>query len=79
MPDGPFHTVTNSEVWHTLKSLERTASELQAGVDKLNMKFDNASEDRDEDRKRIRALEMKFYGVVAGILGAIGLIASGMI
>jgi hypothetical protein len=69
---GRFHTITNKDVWEKLTLLEATIGKLVTAVEIANGRTET-------HEKKIRALELKFYGVVAGLLAALSLAATGFI
>jgi hypothetical protein len=64
-----FVRITNREIWVTLNDVKAMVQDLER--DKAE-----GIEERKDIRARLRALELKFYGVLAGLLGGIGMLAA---
>ena len=67
MPDetnGDFVRITNREIWVTLNDLKDRVSALGRNIDE-------SVGERIETHKRLRALELRFYGILAGLVGAL--------
>jgi hypothetical protein len=62
-----FVRITNAMVY---TELQATRADLRALAQAVN--------DYPEVKKRVRSLELKFYGVLAGLLTAIGVIVAGL-
>lgn len=71
-PNGNFHTVTNREVWDTLQSTNATLGEM-------NNTLNNLDSNQRIHQERIRSLEVKYYGVIAGLITAVGAIIAGYV
>lgn len=68
-PDqAPFHVITNKDIWNSLQEVIKNQSDWKASLETITAEQKTQSE-------KVRALELKFYGVVAGIIGALGLVA----
>lgn len=66
-PNGgetPFVRVTNKEVWMQLRTVE-------AKLDDALRTISSQNERLIDHGKRIRGLELRFYGVLAGLVGAV--------
>ena len=65
MPEqGDFVRITNREIYDGLRGVERSVEALR--TDMSNVLVENV-----ELRKRVRGLELKFYAILAGLIGAI--------
>lgn len=62
--EPPFHVVSNRDVWNSLQTLTTL-------VQKLDSKFDVQNAQIAEHDKDIRNLNMKFYGVLAGLIASL--------
>jgi hypothetical protein len=60
-----FVRITNREVWEKLGRVE-------AKLDNTLSQLQKAEEQRADHSKRIRALELRFYGILAGIIATVG-------
>lgn len=71
MTDGTdeptFVKITNQMVYAELQSVHAELRELAKAVN-----------DYPEVKKRVRSLELKFYGVLAGLLTAVAIIIAGI-
>lgn len=73
MADSPgngheFVRITNREVYDRLGGVEAKLDHALSTIDKQNEQLlDNS--------KRIRALELRFYGILAGLIGAVAILA----
>lgn len=56
--DPPFVVVTNRDVYDELRAARRDIQTLSATI-----------ADYPETKKRVRGLELKFYGILAGLVG----------
>lgn len=63
-----FVRITNREVFERLGTVE---AKLDDALRQLSFQGDHLS----EHTKRIRALELRFYGVLAGLIGAVVVLA----
>jgi hypothetical protein len=64
--------ITNREVYDSLLKLEKTTDHLVSRVDYV-------LGENVELRKRVRGLELKFYGILAGLVGAVAVLLTGSI
>ena len=65
MPEqGDFVRITNREIYDGLRGVERSVEALR--TDMSNVLVENV-----ELRKRVRGLELKFYAILAGLIGAV--------
>ena len=60
-----FVRITNREVWEKLGRVETK-------IDQALTKQEKADEERADHSKRIRSLELRFYGILAGIIATVG-------
>lgn len=63
-PNGGAVRITNREIYDAVEA-------LKADVSELAHKFDTALRDLDELRDRTRSLELKFYGILAALVGSV--------
>lgn len=63
-----FVRITNREVYERLGTVEAKLDSALSTIDKQNMTLIDYG-------KRVRALELRFYGILAGLLGAIAVLA----
>lgn len=70
--EAPFVRITNAVVYAELQA-------ARADLRDLGKDFATLASDYRDSKKRIRALELKFYGVLAGLVAAIGLLTAGVI
>lgn len=69
MGDGEeFVRITNREVYNRLGTVEAKLDAALSTIDKQNAQLIDYG-------KRIRALELRFYGVLAGLIGAMAVLA----
>lgn len=73
MAEGPhdreeFVRITNREVYERLGTVEAKLDAALSTIDKQNTALIDYG-------KRIRALELRFYGVLAGLIGAMAILA----
>lgn len=69
--NGPFHQITTRDVWMKLESLETAVTQAITRMESHTEKVaDNTS--------RIKALEVKVYGIAAGLLAGIVALMSGL-
>lgn len=61
--------ITNREIWTQLQHVDGTVARLVGRVDSV-------LSENTALRKSVRQLELKFYGLLAGVVGALGLIAA---
>lgn len=66
VPGEPFHVITTGDVMRKLESMERDLSEIKSKLSRI-----------DVHSEKIRALEIKVYGLVAGLVAALGLLIWG--
>lgn len=65
--DPVFYRITNREVFERLGTVEAKLDRALSHIDTLDGHISDLS-------KRTRALELRFYGVLAGLIGAIALL-----
>lgn len=65
-----FVRITNREVWSQLRVVESKLDDALRTIGAQQARLD-------EGDKRIRALELRFYGILAGVVAAIGLLLAG--
>ncbi len=74
MSDGPtrddFIRITNREIYDGLRGVQDELFQLKTTVNVV-------LSDNQTLGKRIRALELRFYGVVAGLMAAVAVIGQG--
>lgn len=72
MPDESngqeFVRITNREVYERLGAVEAKLDSALSTIDKQNATLIDYG-------KRVRALELRFYGILAGLIGAIAILA----
>lgn len=67
MSDEPtFARITNREIYDAVMSLQREMQGVKNGMG-------NIVEENEDLKKRVRGLELKFYGILTGIIGAVAL------
>ena len=64
MPDDADVRVTNREIYDAVQELLADVAAVKREIIQLGL-------DSRELTKRVRALELRFYGILAGLLGAI--------
>lgn len=72
MPDDLGVRITQREVYDAVQAIGREVAALR-----LEVQAEVAS-NRDLT-KRVRSLELKFYGVLAGLIGAVGALVAGVV
>lgn len=66
-----FARITNREIYDAVV-------QLRADVSSLENRVDNVLGENVELRKRTRGLELKFYGILAGLVGAVSVLLAGL-
>jgi hypothetical protein len=66
-----FVRITNREIYDGLRDLNRSVSQLENRVDSV-------LRENVELNKRVRALELRFYGILAGLIGAVASLGLGL-
>jgi hypothetical protein len=67
--ENEFVRITNREIWVTLNDVKTMVQDLERTTEE-------AIQERTDIRARLRGLELKFYGVLAGLIGGIGMLAA---
>lgn len=77
MPDDIFHSITRADVWAEIQKMSKTVNDIRS--DQLLMKKDDEAmlETLKEHNSRLRGLDLKFYGVIGGLLGGYGYVIFG--
>lgn len=70
-----FIRITNREIWDGLQDVKAAVSQLENRVDVV---LRENSEIKKEYGTRIRSLELRFYGVLAGLIAALTALGVGM-
>lgn len=73
--DNSFIKITNREIYDTLQHLNETVRSMEGRVDAVLT--DNLTLKK-EYGGRIRSLELRFYGVLAGLIAALTALGVGM-
>ena len=63
-PNGTFITISRREIFQSFQRIEQEVRGLR--TDMTNILSENV-----ELRKRVRSLELKYYAVLAGLVGAL--------
>lgn len=66
--EQPFHVVTNRDVWKELRNLSEAITGLTSELSGFMKERQDLESSVDSHGERIRSLEFKFYGVVAGLI-----------
>lgn len=66
----PFHVITNRDIWEKLVAVETAVNGMVAKTEQNTSQIESNSQ-------KIRALEIKVYGLIAGLIAALGLIVWG--
>ena len=70
--------ITNREIYDMVVDLKdelrASKSELKADIKELKTEVHNEDEDVTELQSRVRSLELKFYGILAGLVGAVAIL-----
>lgn len=70
-PPRGFISISNEDVY---RKLERMDDKLNT----LSRNFDHVTSDTDDLKRKVRALELRFYGILAGLIAATGSIFVGV-
>ena len=77
MTEEPFHTITRSDVWTIITRIDATVTAIEEGQRLQNGRLGDHDDTLRTHASRIRSLDFKFYGVVAGLVAALAYIVSG--
>lgn len=75
--EEPFHTISKAEVWETVQGIRSDVTSILEGQREQNGKLAEHGSRLNDHQVRIRSLDFKFYGVVAGLLGGLTYIVFG--
>lgn len=75
----PGFEVTGERMWDKLESIERGLITIDKSVTELSGKLDRSADRLDSHSNKIRSLELKVYGIAAGLIGAITILVTGII
>lgn len=67
VPDNGLIRVTNRELYDMMQ-------EVRDRVFAVETKLDIVFRDNEDVAKRVRALELRFYGILAGVIGALAIV-----
>lgn len=70
--NGPFHSISTRDVWDKLDALEKS-------VTKAVTRMEAQTEKTEENSERIKALELKLYGTIAGLIAAVTILVTGIL
>jgi hypothetical protein len=70
--NGPFHTITNKDIYDQMVTLNNTVT---TAVTKMESQEVTMKENQD----RIRSLELKVLGVGAGLIAAVTILVTGVL
>ena len=62
--DLGFVRITNREIWQMLTDVRERVVDIAAEIESWQL-------ERVDLKKRIRALELRFYGILAGVIGGL--------
>ena len=62
--DPGFVRITNREIWQMLTDVRERVVDIVAEIESWQL-------ERVDLKKRIRALELRFYGILAGVIGGL--------
>lgn len=72
MTNPPFHTISAKDVWDKLDTIQTAVTTAITRMEAQDEKLaDNAS--------RIKSLELKVYGIAAGLIAAVTIMVSGVL
>lgn len=66
-------------MWDKLEAIERGLSTIDKSVTELSGKLDRSADRLNDHDSKIRSLELKVYGIAAGLIGAITILVTGII
>lgn len=75
----PGFEVTGERMWDKLEAIERGLTTIDKSVTELSGKLDRSADRLNEHDNKIRSLELKVYGIAAGLIGAITILVTGII
>lgn len=73
--DGSFIRITNREIYDAMRELQNAVRSMENRVDVV---LRENTELKKEYGSRIRSLELRFYGVLAGLIAALTALGVGM-
>ncbi len=73
--DSPFVRITNREIYDGLREVQKQMEKLE---NNMNLIMKDNIEIRREYGGRIRSLELRFYGVLAGLIAALTSLGVGL-
>lgn len=68
MDEEPFYTISKADVWNKITHIDSNVQEILGGQKAQNGQLANHKERLDVHSARIRSLDFKFYGVLAGLI-----------
>jgi hypothetical protein len=79
--DETFVQITNREIYDGMVQLRNDFQRVESKVDSnsalIEEKMGALVEENTDLKKRTRGLELKFYGILAGLVTAIGIVVAG--
>lgn len=70
--NGPFHSISTRDVWNKLDALETSVTTAITRMEAQTKKTE-------ENTERIKALELKLYGTIAGLIAAVTILVTGIL
>lgn len=70
-----FIRITNREIYDALVDVRKEVIRVERNVDKLEARIDDVLGENVDLRKRIRALELRVYAVISGLITALPVLA----
>lgn len=70
--NGPFHTVTAKDVYDQMVALEKIVTTAVT-------RMETQAQTMQENAERIKSLELKVYGVAAGLIAAVTILVTGVL
>lgn len=77
MPNG--FEITGERMWEKLERIERSLGNVDKAVTQLSGKLDRNDDRLTNHEGKIRSLELKVYGIAAGLLAAVTILVSGLL
>lgn len=75
--EEPFHTITKGEVWRKITHIDHNVTEILKGQEIQNGQLSRHDRRLEVHSSRIRSLDFKFYGVLAGLVAGVSYIVFG--
>lgn len=72
MPEKPIYQITGKDMWEKLEGIDNKVDGVDKHLGRIDESLRRHYERMESHSKKIRSLELRIYGIIAGIVAALG-------